>query len=225
MQQSYVTDATGTAEDAEQSMRQAIHVCSEALKIPVEETANGTWSIPKTARKADPWNEFEQGDQCLSAAFPTTFLFGKAYGRKGGGLTYKQRRHLLLQHGANAAENSELLFYMFDQLQRHEVLSRVAAKVNGNKRAFMAFGELARSTEFKEKVKVACKEVKSAEAREVLAKLMPIMTICAPSKSQFGLSVSKQTDVKIRNMCRRYGPASVFLTIAPDDINNPTSFQ
>ena len=53
---------------------------------------------------------------------------------------------------------------------------------------------------------------------------MPILTVTATKTSYFGNSVSPDTEVKIRSIVRRYGPASAFFTIAPDDVNNPTQF-
>lgn len=224
LQSFYVTDSFTIEQNNEQTLKQILLSFSQMFNISIEENAHNVYTVPQTRRKAEPWNEFEKGDECLVAAFPTVFLFGTAYYKKKGTLTTKQRHHLLLQYTANAAKNSELIFYLFDQLQRHETLSRVTAKVESNKLAFQTFIKFTQSTTFKEKLKLAVKDVKSQEAKDIMSKLMPIMSICAPIKSQFGLSVSKQTDVKIRSMCHCYGPASVFLTIAPDNVNNPMGF-
>ena len=86
---------------------------------------------------------------------------------------------------------------MFDQLQQHEIIWQISAKIKGNKKPFMAFNYIVQNQIFKNKVAFAYKNSKSIEAREVLAKLMPIMSTCAPSNSQSGVFVTKQSDVKI----------------------------
>jgi hypothetical protein len=92
------------------------------------------------------------GDKLLTAAFPTVFLLGNGYGRKSGTLNMDERYHLLLQYTNNAATTPHLLFYLFDQLTRHDTARTVSAKVKSNKEAFTDYHSLLLSVEFKEKL-------------------------------------------------------------------------
>jgi hypothetical protein len=121
-------------------------------------------TVFESKRDADPCNEFVMGDSCLTAGFPTTFCLGEAYKQKSGTLNAKQRFHLLNQYTRNAATNRELLFFLFDQLQRHQALSHISAKVRSNKDAFAEYYRLVNSVHFREQLARAVKRPKSREA-------------------------------------------------------------
>jgi hypothetical protein len=156
-------------------VQQALRVASELIdgvSIP-----GSTVDVPQrrtvfeSKRDAEPRNEFEMADSCL------TFCLGDAYQRKSGTLTAKQRFHLLNQYTRIAATNRELLFYLFDQLQRHQALSHISAKVRSNKNPFTDYYKLVNSLSFREKLARAVKRPKSREASAVIAKLMPVVSM------------------------------------------------
>ena len=107
-----------------------------------------------------------------------------------------------------------------------KVKNQVNAKVKSNQESYKEYNRLVHSAEFREELRQAIKDPKSKVAEKVLSKLLPMMNICTSKNSYFGTVASNDTEVKIRNMIRRYGPASIlFLTLAPDDINNPMAFR
>ena len=53
---------------------------------------------------------------------------------------------------------------------------------------------------------------------------MPVLTFCTGNLA-YGALERKKSVTRILSMSRFYGPASTFLTLAPDDINNPTAFR
>jgi hypothetical protein len=54
---------------------------------------------------------------------------------------------------------------------------------------------------------------------------MSVMTTTASKSNYFGVAATKLSEVKIRNMVQKYGPCAAFITVAPDDVNKPTSFR
>ena len=228
LKECYLADPGGTerlGDEVQQTLRMASELIG-GIAIP-----GSTADVPQrrtvfeSKRDAEPLNEFEMGDSCLTAAFPTTFCLGHAYQRKSGTLTAKQRFHLLNQYTRNAATNRELLFYLFDQLQRHQALSHISAKVRSNKNAFTDYYFLVQSLPFREQLARAIRRPKSREAAAVMAKLMPVLSMASPKNTCFGATVSKDIEVQLRNLCRHYGPPSIFLTIAPNDIGDPTALR
>jgi hypothetical protein len=117
---------------------------------------------------------------------------------------------------------ANLLFYLFDQLTRHDTVRAVNAKVKSNKKAFTDYHNLLMSNEFKQKLRRAVDDPTSDEAHEVLGKLMSVMSITETKSNFFGATASKLSEVRVRSMVRKYGPCAAFITIAPDDVNNPT---
>jgi hypothetical protein len=77
----------------------------------------------RSHREQDPFNEFLGGmfgkDEGMVKAFPDVFFLGKGYDSNRPSLNEEQVQHLLMQFTTNAASCRPLLFYLFDQLQRH----------------------------------------------------------------------------------------------------------
>jgi hypothetical protein len=151
--------------------------------IPIStDAAQERRSVFETKREAEPLNEFEMGDLCFTAAFPTTFCLGYGYGRKSGTLTARQRFHLLHQYTRNATTNREILFYSFDQMQRHQALSHISAKLRSSKQAFAQYYELVKSVPFREMLAWAVQRPKSREASQLMARLMQVISLATPTK-------------------------------------------
>ena len=129
------------------------------------------------ARESLPMNEFTSNDKLHYLAFPTLFFLGEGFGPKPGGLQSKDLHiHQLKQFTANFATNKQWLFTELSQKQRFNSISAVSMKVKHSTDAFEAFGELANSPAFLEKLVRANENPTSAEAREVIAKFMPLIT-------------------------------------------------
>jgi len=113
-------------------------------------------------REQDPLNEFVGGplgkDEGLVKAFPDVFFLGKAYDNDRPSLSEEQTRHLLMQFTTNAASCQPLLFYLFDQIQRHGSIKGMYAKQVQNKSEFAKFADEYVSETFQEKLKEAVKK-------------------------------------------------------------------
>ena len=102
-------------------------------KAKYNESNEATKTEWMSYREQDPFNEFLGGasgrkDEGLVKAFPDVFFLGKAYDSGRPSLNDDQVQHLLMQFTTNAASCQPLLFYLFDQLQRHGSIKSMHAK-------------------------------------------------------------------------------------------------
>jgi len=169
-------------------------------------------------------NEFEEMEELLVGAFPTVFLLGQAYGSKGL-MKPNQMEHLLMQHTNAAATNRELLFFLFDVKSRHSIVHNFYSAIKNDSQAFGTYSEFVGSSEFADKIKQAARNPTSQEAKEVLQEVLPVLSL--GTKNNFLAGALGDTTSVSRGMAqaKRYGPASVFLTGTPDDINDPSIFR
>ena len=189
----------------------------------------------KSARSDLPTNEFDKPDFCLCGAFPHIFIYGSAYRQledtSTGDVTNAKPtlvdaecRHLLLQHTTIPATCRELIFYLFDQKQRHAANISMWTKVHANPDAFQKFGEMMSSDAFASSLKNAIDNPKGKEAADIMSQILPVLS-SSGRKIGFG-AMEKSTSVSESiALTQRHGPASVFLTVSPNDISNPTSFR
>ena len=179
---------------------------------------------PESMRSRDPVTIYGRSDYALAAAFPDVFLYGSAYGREVGILSKSQTEHLLLQFTNVPATCRELIFYLFDQQQIVSNILGVSAKVKSDPKAFDEMARMILSDKFKSELKHAIQNPKSRTAQLVLNKIMPVLTVSG-KHTLFG-AVEKNIAVsKFSALSKRCGPGSMFGTIAPNDISNPTSFR
>ena len=189
----------------------------------------------RSARAEIPLSEFDNPDFCLCGAFPHIFMYGSAYkqeyvagecdnSRNYSRMSKEEHRHLLLQYTTLPATCRELIFYLFDQKQRHSTISGMWAKVHSNPKAFEQYGALMSSREFPLKLQQAIEKPKSKEAKEIVSDILPILSM-AGNRTPFGAMEQNASIAEALALCQRHGPASVFLTVSPNDISNPTSFR
>ena len=174
-------------------------------------------------RSEEAINEFGDNDRLLSAAFPYIFMYGKAYSLPAS-LPKLKIRHLLLQFTNFAANDTELRCLLFNQQTRHANIRGLVAKVKGNREAFARFSEDLLSSEFETKLKKAARNPYGKYGDVVINRIKPILQISGRNTMGGSIETHKVVD-HIYAMTRHFGPASIFYTIAPDDINNPTSFR
>ena len=80
------------------------------------------------------------------------------------------------------------------------------------------------SKEFQAKLKRAVQNPSGCDAKSVLRHLVPIMKSVGKNTS-FGALERHVAGGDILAMGRRYGAASLFLTVAVDDVNSPNVFR
>ena len=172
-------------------------------------------------RSKQPLNEFELGDHCLMRAFPDIFLFGEAYGRVSSCLSKREWHHLLLQFDAQASLNKDLLTFVFDQHQWHSNIWGINQYLKGNPNGLKKFTKLWKLPDFDDCIQRAIHDTKSADAKWIHKVTTPLLAT-AQKKLQWGALEQSQTITKMKALSQWYGPGSIFFTIAPIDVNNPT---
>lgn len=177
-----------------------------------------------TSKRSDTaLNTLRDFENILAASNPDTFMFGFAYNRACD-LTSKQIQHLLDQYTMNAASNTTLLFHLFNVRQRHQNINGVFTTLKGDKKSMSEFVHLVENSDFKKQLKNAAEDPQGNDAKVVISKVLPLLR-AAGRKTTFG-SMERRSGVShMIAMTRRYGPASTFVTIAPDDINSITGFR
>ena len=198
-------------------------------KKQYNESKEATKAESMSYREQDPFNEFSGGasgrkDEGMVKAFPDVFFLGKAYDSNRPSLNEEQVEHLLMQFTTNAASCRPLLFYLFDQMQRHGSIRGVHAKEAQNPSEFAKFAEDYMSESFQQKLKEAVKDPHGKIAKQVMKKIEPILT-GGGKRTTYGALARTDTGGKIMAMRRRRGCAPAFLTFAIDDVNHPTAIR
>ena len=99
-----------------------------------------------------------------------------------------------------------------------------SSKVKGNIDTFKNFSNELLSSDFEDKLKKTARDPYGVFGEYVIKIVKPILQISG--KKSFGGSLETYKVVnRIYTMTRYFGLASIFYTIAPGDINNPTSFR
>jgi hypothetical protein len=81
-------------------------------KLPSDSPFNGQLQVP---RNLDPLNEFRSNDVLFYGAFPIAFPIGCGL-QKPGSIPEYDVRHMLVQHSRIFAEDSNLIFIVFNQV-------------------------------------------------------------------------------------------------------------
>ena len=105
------------------------------------------------------------------------------------------------------------MFYLFDQKQRHTTARSLSAKVKQGPNAFERFTKTFMSTSFQQKLRVSVANPDSKSAKEVIGKLLPVLTTGSKNTS-FGALERRAAAGEILAMGRKYGAASNFLTVS-----------
>ena len=229
---SFVADACPAQRVLDESLKEkstmAKHIteiaCAFNVELPNPSPGDGDESMWKSTREEDPVNEFQDMGELLIGAFPTVFVLGKTHDCRSL-LDAQQMEHLLLQHTHAAANNRQLLFYLFDCKSRHHIIQNMAAKVRKDPMAFQEYATLLRSDNFKTMVKEAALDPYSPQASKVLKLVLPVLSFGSkhtPVAHSAGDTTSMARGIA---MSRRRGPNTTMITVTPDDINSPTSLR
>eukprot|EP00959_Pyramimonas_sp_CCMP1952_P021547 454262-Pyramimonas_sp.AAC.1 len=126
----------------------------------------GPIQVPRTVT---PLSEFQENDKLLYNCFWYEFLLQKGLQHAGGGpLDVSTRRHLMLQFTNIFAENSDLMFLLANQTQRHAFCRGVNARVRSDPQSFEKFSRLVNDDLFKVRLEKATKNPSGKDAREIL---------------------------------------------------------
>jgi hypothetical protein len=197
---------------------------AETIGLNVEKEKE-EYEKAKSFRSQYPINEFTEGRYGLVAAFPHVFMFGTAYKKDTSNLKLKDCQHCLLQFTAVPAKCKILQIFLYDIQRRHQNIQGMAASRKQDPLHFDEFANEFMSVEFQDKIRHTVEDPTAhKDSRYILRKLLPKMTTAAKNTS-FGALERTSALGDTYAMLRRYGPEFELLTIAIDDVTNPSIFR
>ena len=171
----------------------------------------------KAERSQAPLNEFTDNNRLIGEAFWYDFPLGCAFLKKGTQPTYVIKA-LLLHHDNRLACNSDLIFLHANQKQRHAVAQSISARVKLSSYAFKMFCRASMDPEFPHLLKEAKANPTGDSAGKLQRMILPFLDLCGRSVP-WSAAERKSLQSELWALARRYGPASIFWTISPDDVH------
>ena len=170
-------------------------------------------------RSNTPLTDFSVDDFVISCSFPTVFMFGRAYHRSTGTLSFDQKNHVLKQYTAIPAKNRRLLFYLFDTIKRYKSICGVNAYVKRDRRSVEALGALIGDAAERSTIKRAAENPDDKESKAVLHKYLKHLRFAGKDIAYGPMEMAKLKSYVLES-CNRYGPCSSFLTLSFSEPNN-----
>jgi hypothetical protein len=128
---------------------------------------------------------------------------------------------LFLYFDNRFAHELSSVFHAANMIMRHAVNRAVMVRVNTNPVAFKKFTDLLHDGDFMQKLEDARLDPKGKSAREVVARVIGFINLSA-SNVPWG---SRERTAEMSKLIadHRYAePSSIFYSVAPDDVHNPT---
>ena len=135
------------------------------------------------------------------------------------GLGVDDTRHLLLQHDNRIAENRDFCLVLFNQKFRHTALRTVSDYVYSNPEKLKAFEKAMTSRTLDKDLAEAHANPRGAIAQRLVGQFLPLLRTC---HAAVPFSTSEQYAVmgKMNSLLLLFGMATLFYTVAPNDIDN-----
>lgn len=218
------------------SLRRAMHPNEFKSDDPIRQDSSQSSDVPVSATMADratlpipllpgctPVNEYTENDLLLNGSYPTLFFLGAKLPMSGSVPKSLQQR-ILRQYDQRFSRNHQLLFLLFNQLQRHAVSRTVAARVKSDPKSVLAFHEMVAQPDFDLALTEALRQPKSAEAEKLIHRVLPMLHI-AGRAVPFGGFERKQALPKLIAYNQFFGLPTFFLTISPSDLDQPLTVR
>jgi hypothetical protein len=170
-------------------------------------------------RESEAINEFSQNNTLFLGGFPTLFFLGKGITCTGS-IPQKVAEHMLLQFHGHFAKNRWFLFALMNQHMRHSAACSVNAAVNAHPDSIEEFNGIIREQSFRDRVIRCCDNPNTSEARDLANKCRTFVQM-AGAKVPYSPAERNEGLTKMYSMTYRYGMATTFLTLAPDDTGSP----
>ena len=173
----------------------------------------------KIARGPKPLSEFSNNAALLTNAFWWLFPLS-GHWLPAGSLTVKATKHILLQHTATAARDADFVLMIGDQRLRHSNASAVNAKMRASPQAWSAYHAAVSHPNFVGLCEAAASNPTGPESDKLQKKVLPFLQICA-AQQPWSAAERRACISDLWAMARRFGVASIFWTIAFDDVHDP----
>ena len=171
------------------------------------------------ARGANPLSEFSDNAMLISNAFWWLFPLS-GHWLPSGSLNGTTIKHILLQHTATAATDRDFVVMIGDQKLRHSGAASVHAKMLASPRAWAAYHATVSHPNFPALVEAADKNPTGPESRRLQRKVLPFLQLCS-AQQPWSAAERKACISDLWALARRFGTASLFWTIAFDDVHDP----
>ena len=196
---------------------------SEALNMAATEHSNEPEDMPMDfevrAPGGDvPVNEFQENDRLITCGFPDLFFLGEGV-QYAGSIPTTVTSHWLKHHSGRFGRDAQLLFLLFNQLQRHSAAKMVAASVKSHPAHLAALQKLIEDPLFTEKATNALEDPESSEGRVLLRQIEKLITMSTKSVP-FSAMERKAAISQLYSMVQFYGLPSWFVTVSPSENNN-----
>ena len=168
-----------------------------------------------------PTNEFLTNGISIMQSFPCLFPYGFGLEDCHASIPTSVVRHLLSQRSGRFERCMDLIFLLFDQKQRHEVARAVSAKCRADR--VVEFTTLVRSENFRSRLRAAIADPTSADAKLLASRLVRSLSMYS-EKVSFGPLQRNQIVAKAIAMTHLYGLPSLFVTVAPPDHEQRSTF-
>ena len=190
--------------------------CTQVLQSIKELLADKRNTV--VGREARAVNEFTANDRLLHLSFPTLFMFGVGITRCYG-LGVDDTRHLLLRHDNRIAENRDFCLVLFNQKFRHTALRTVSDSVYSNPEELKAFEKAMNSRTLVKDLAEAHANPRGATAQRLVGQFLPLLRSCHAAVP-FSTSERYAVMGKMNSLLLFFGMATLFYTVAPNDIDN-----
>ena len=190
--------------------------CTQVLQSIKELLADKRNTV--VGRETRAVNEFTANDRLLHLSFPTLFVFGVGITRCYG-LGVDDTRHLLLQHDNRIAENRDFCLVLFNQKFRHTALRTVSDSVYSNPEKLKAFEKAMNSRTLDKHLAEAHANPRGATAQRLVGQFLPLLRSCHAAVP-FSTSERYAVMGKMNSLLLFFGMATLFYTVAPNDIDN-----
>ena len=171
------------------------------------------------SRDDQPLSEFSENDRLLSGAFWWLFMLQAPWLPKGS-LDVALSRHLLLQYDCKIAHEIDFLMLLNSQRLRHEAARAFKCRMDLTPQAWRRFRKHREDPEWPQLLQKAKKNPAGPEAKKVRARAFGFLHIAG--KTIKGTAAERAAcKGELYALARRFGVASVFWTIAFDDVHDP----
>ena len=212
-----------TLNDVNKSSRSDADIALETLpgqdEIDTNEPSTGNNHVLSIRRENNPICEFTSNDELMYGSFPWLFLFGSGV-PKCGSLPITFTKFLLSHFNQGFAQDHKFLFTIFNQIQRHACVRASSLKVNARSRGTQNLMDTINDPDFGNKLQSAILHPNSREAKALLQKVMPNVSLIA-AKVPFGVAERHNSLYKLYAMIQRYGLPTWFLSFAQKENDSP----
>lgn len=188
-----------------------------ALAAPVAAAAAVRPAPVQVAVQRTALNEFVSQEEIILGGWADLFLLGRKLPGSGS-VPQAFSRHLLHQFDQRFARNMDLVFLLFNQLQRHSTCRGVQVMVKG--RLFQQFQNLIHADGFQARLEAAIQSPNLPDAKALLAEVRHLASLSGASVPWSPTERSRVLS-KLFALSNFFGLPSWFVTISPADMDSP----